>query len=159
MIKDLRQLIINPFIIASVFWLTDGLLSYSEHYFKSIETLVIIKAICLPVITVAVLFIIAKKRNETRRDIIVSSFAGVFWIWFLSSYYLLALMALSKQGITSYGSFGWLLLAFPFIAIEVSTFSGGVIGLCLTTISLPIASIIIKRNKKGFNNWLDSDRE
>jgi hypothetical protein len=153
--NSIRQLIINPIIVAVAFWGTDGLLSFPEMFFISSKAWIITKSICLPVLTIVALFIIANKWTRTRRDIIISGFMALFWIWFSSGFYLLVMSAFSETGIMSLQGLGWLLLVFPLTAIEVSSYSGGIFGLIATSVALPIAAITIKK-KGSFNNKIEA---
>jgi hypothetical protein len=153
-----RQWLINPLLIGSAFWLTDGLLYFSNGLCTSIKAWIIIKTTSLPVLTIAVFTVIVNKWTASKRDVLVSGFAGLLFIWLLSAVYLFCMSALSARGIMSFKELGWLLLGFPMTAIEVSSYSGGLWGLIATSICLPIAALLIE--KKGrFNKPIEADRE
>lgn len=154
MIKGIRQFILYPAIIAIAYWLTDGLIY--EGVISSVKMWIALKSIGLLLIPVAALYVIAKKGNLAPREIIILGFYSPVWIWLLSSSYMPLMGALQGKSIDmSIRDFGMMVLWFPIMAIEVSTWSGGLLGLALASISLPIAAIIIAKKKKSSNALLD----
>jgi hypothetical protein len=142
--NGIRQWIINPLIIGGTFWLTDGLLYFSARFFTSTRAWIIIKTISLPVLTLAVFILVVNKRTESKRDILLSAFVGLLFIWLLSAVYMFVMSAFSDKGIMPLQGLGWLFIGFPMTAIEASTYSGGLFGLLATSIGLPLVAIFIK---------------
>lgn len=106
---------------------------------------IITKTIFLTICPVLVLVLISKKWAGTRRDIMITSLVSVFCIWFLSAFYFLVMTLFFKNGILPLKALSWSLLGFPFAAIEVSTYSGGLFSLLSVTLVLPVASLVVKR--------------
>ena len=160
MINGIKKIILYPIIIAVCYWITDGLL-YPGLSDKMLKTWIIIKSVGLPLISITVFVYMTKKINLKPRDIIVIGCCGVFWIWLLSSCYMpiMNIFLQNKDINISMKDFGNFVLGFPFVAIEISTYSGGLLGLFLATIGLPITAIIMAKRKKSSNNCLHTDAE
>ena len=143
--KSIQKWFVHPVLIAGVFWTIDGLLYFAHNFFPTAMLWIITKTILLTICPVLVLVLISKKWAGKRWDIIITSLVSVFCIWFLSAFYFLVMTLFSKNGILPLKALGWALLGFPFAAIEVSTYSGGLFGLFAVTIVLPVASLVMKR--------------
>jgi hypothetical protein len=149
MINGIKTIILYPMLIAVSYWITEGLL-YPGLSDKMFVAWFVIKSVGLPLISIMVLVYITKKINLRPRDIIVIGCCGVFWIWLLSSCYMpiMNIFIQNKDVNISMKDFGYFILGFPFVAIEISTYSGGLLGLLLATIGLPITAIIMAKKKK-----------
>ena len=145
--KGVKQFLFYPAIVGIAYWLTDGLIIFP--FFSSIKAWIIAKTICLPLISVVTLIAIIQTSEQSISPII-SGFSSPAWVWLLSVFYFAVLTAISGKGVELHG-LGSMLLLFPFTAIEVSTYSGGLGGLVLASISLPIAAIIISKMKGSSN--------
>ncbi|MBI5639863.1 MAG: hypothetical protein HZA17_05495 [Nitrospirae bacterium] len=157
MINGIKNIIVYPPIIALAYWITDGLLSPALS--DTIKAWIIIKSLGLPLIAIAVFLLIATKINLKPKEIIMIGCCSVFWIWLLSSCYMPIMNLFRPHEIKiSLKDFGVFILMFPLVAIEISTYSGGLFGLALTSIGLPITAIIISKNKKRCNNLLQATR-
>ena len=160
MIKGIRNFTLYPAIIAMAYWITDGLLYAGVMH--SIKAWITIKSIGLLLIPVAVLFAIAKKGKLKPKEIIIVGICSSGWIWLLSSAYMPIMSVVKGKDLgTSFHDFGMMVLWFPVMAIEVSTYSGGLLGLALASIGLPIAAIIIAKKagsrQVGYNDAKPDD--
>ena len=157
MINGIKNIILYPAVIAISYWITDGLLS--PDLSDQIKAWIIIKSIALPLISITVFVFMTYKIDLKPREILLIGCGGVFWIWFLSSCYMpiMNIFLQNKDVNISMKDFGYFVLGFPFVAIEISTYSGGLLGLFLATIGLPITAIIIARRKKSSNTYKAGD--
>jgi len=84
------------------------------------------KSIGLLLIPIGVLFAIVKKGNLKSKEIIIIGLCSSGWIWLLNSAYLRIMSELQGKGLgMSIRDIGNMVLWFPVMAIEVSTYSGG----------------------------------
>jgi hypothetical protein len=155
MIKGIIKYILYPAIIAAAYWVTDATLH--EGVIPSIKAWIIIKSIALLLIPIAVFFAITKKENLKPGEIIIMGICSPVLICVLSILYIPVINAIQGKATgMSLREFGIFLLWSPVMAIEVSTYSGGLLGLVLAAIGLPITAIIIAKKKERSNNRLDS---
>lgn len=146
MINGIKNTILYPACIGLGYWVTDGLLS--PDLWEKIRIWIIIKSIGLPLISIGIFILMTKKINLKARDTILIGACGVFWIWLLSSCYMPIMNIIQPHGVgITLKDFGAFIVAFPLVAIEISTYSGGLLGLALTSLGLPITAIIISKNK------------
>ncbi len=146
--NGIKNIIVYPAIIAVCYWLTDGLLNPALS--NNLRAWIIIKSLGLPLISIAVFYFMSEKMDWKSRGIIAIGCLAVLWIWMMSSCYMPVMNLFQPHEVTiSMKDLGVFLLMFPFTAIEMSTYSGGLLGLALTSIGLPIAAIIIAKKKKG----------
>lgn len=146
MIKGIIKYVFAPAVIATAYWITDAIIH--EGVIPSIKAWIAIKTLALLLIPIAVLFAIIKKGNLKPREIIIVGLCSPVLIWVLSTLYLPVVNAMQGKGTgMSLREFGIFLLWSPIMAIEVSTWSGGLLGLAFATIGLPITAIIMAKKK------------
>ncbi len=154
MIKGIINYILFPSVISVAYWVTDAIIH--EGVVPSIKVWLIIKSIALLLIPIAVLFAITKKVNLKPREIIILGLCSPVLIWLLSTLYIPVINAIQgKDAGMSLREFGIFLLCSPVMAIEVSTYSGGLLGLALASIGLPITAIIIAKRKRRSNTRVE----
>jgi hypothetical protein len=158
MIKGIIKSISYATIIAMAYWVTDA--TIHEGTIPSIKAWIIIKSVALLITPLAVLYVIAKKRNLKPGEIIAVGFCSLVMICFLSILYIPVINALQgKDTGMSIRDLGIFLLWSPVMAIEVSTYSGGLLGLVLAAIGIPITAIIMAKKKGSSNNCLHTDAD
>ena len=142
--NNVRRWLIIPLIVACLYWLFDGVLYFASSLFPSIQTWIIIKTICLPLLAVAAVTFIISNWIKSKNDILIIGFMATLAIWLLSSFYMLFMSAFSEKGMMPILGVAWLILYFPMTAIMAATYSGGLWALFTTTIILPTATIILR---------------
>ena len=132
-----------------LFWSIDGLMNLLGEALST-KIWIGLKSLLLPTLSVTCFQLLIRKLKAEKEDFLVIASFMVVGIWLLSPFYLCVLGIFSETGM-NLKSLGWLLIVFPMTAVMVSTYSGGLLGLILVTIVLPLASILMK-NKKVLTN-------
>jgi len=153
--NSIRRWIVSPIIIAAIFWHGDGLLSLCGGILSTVVC-IITKTIALQTVSVIVLMAVVKKFGFSVHVISALSFLSVIGIWVLGPFYGLVMSFFSETGfdLIKLKALPMLIISLPMTTITVSTYSGGLGGLILTSICLPVAGItlekITERKKKRF---------
>ncbi len=153
--NGIRRWILSPIIIGAIFWLADGLLSFCGEILST-RVRIITKTIALPAVSIIVLMAVVKIFRFSARVISALSFLGAIGVWVLGPFYLLVMSVFSKTGFTlmELKALPMLIIGLPMTTISVSTYSGGLGGLILTSICLPVAGIIIEKTmERGMKHF------
>jgi len=146
--NSVMRWILSPILIGIIFWFTDGLLSYCGGILST-KAWIITKTIALPAVSIVVLLAVVRKGAFFPNVIPALSFLGVIAVWVLGPIYVLFMGLLFGRGATLMELKELpMLIFYPLATISAATYSGGLGGLILTAICLPVAGMIIESKLK-----------